>query len=96
MFKKGNSARALLYFALRYGDYQNFISGMESVLRQWHLNDPPDPAEQTRNQGIYQLQNNRNPLVDYPQMEERLGSFTGQADKSGERLASLSRHPLAE
>ena len=78
--QKGNSARALLYFALRYGDYQNFISGMESVLRQWHLNDPPDAAEQTRNQGIYQLQNNRNPLVDYPQMEERLGSFTGQAD----------------
>lgn len=76
---KGNAARALLYFALRYGDYSNFISGMESTLRSWHLQDLPDAAERGRNDGIFQLQHNRNPLVDYPQFEERLASFTGNA-----------------
>ena len=77
---KGNAARALLYFALRYGDYSNFIAGMESTLRSWHLQDQPDAFERGRNDGIFQLQNNRNPLVDYPQFEERLASFTGNAN----------------
>lgn len=80
--QKGNSARALLYFALRYGDYGGFIAGMESTLLAWHLQDQPDAFEKGRNNGIYQIQNNRNPLVDYPQFSERLASFTGSPNLS--------------
>lgn len=79
---KGTAARAMMYFVIRYQDYSNFFAPQESILRQWHNAFPPQTAEQTRNNDIYQLQNNRNPFVDYPQFEERINSFvsTSTAD----------------
>lgn len=72
---KGTAARAMMYFVIRYQDYSNFFQGQETILRQWHNQFLPDSAEQDRNDGIYQLQNNRNPFVDYPQFEERITHF---------------------
>ena len=75
--QKGATARAMMYFVLRYQDYSNFFSGQQTILRQWHEQYPPSATEISRNNGIYSLQNNRSPFVDYPQFSERITSLVG-------------------
>ena len=41
--------------------------GKLSTLLQWHQADPPDAAEQLRNEVVYSYQGNRNPFVDHPE-----------------------------
>ncbi len=74
--QKGATARAMMYFVLRYQDYQNFFAGQESVLRNWHRTYLPDNVDHARNNAIAALQTARNPFVDYPQLEERIYSFS--------------------
>ena len=74
---KGDCARAMLYFVLRYGDYSNFFSPQESVLRDWHNDYPIDSLDEYRNNGIFGLQGNRNPFVDYPQFIDRISTLVG-------------------
>jgi len=65
---KGNLARALLYFNTRYGD--SLTRGginMIPVLLTWHLSDPVDDNEISRNDKAYDFQGNRNPFVDHPE-----------------------------
>lgn len=69
---KGAAARAMMYFVLRYQDYNNFFAPQEATLRQWHFQFPPDNIEKTRCQNIYTYQQNRNPFIDYPQFLERI------------------------
>ena len=45
MCTKGDAARAMLYFVARYGDYSNFFVGQETLLRQWHVQYPPDSLD---------------------------------------------------
>ena len=82
--QKGRTARAMLYFALRYQDYSNFLSGQESVLRNWHAAFPPNVAERTRNQAIANIQQNRNPFVDHPVLIDRLGAYAQNGSLSSE------------
>lgn len=77
--QKGATARAMMYFVIRYQDYSNHFSGQEAILRQWHDAHPPTTAERNRNADIYTLQNNRNPFVDYPQFVERISDIDGTA-----------------
>lgn len=77
--QKGATARAMLYFVLRYRDYAGHFSGQEQILKQWHRSYPPDSAERARNQAIFALQNNRNPFVDYPQLERRISKFVSNS-----------------
>lgn len=76
---KGNCARAMMYFVIRYQDYSNHFSGQEGILRQWHNQYPPNAFEKNRNADIESLQNNRNPFVDYPQFEERITAFVSNS-----------------
>jgi len=76
---KGAVARAMMYFVIRYQDYAGHFSGQETILRQWHDQFPPSAAEQARNTAIYNVQNNRNPFVDYPQFIERISDVDGTA-----------------
>lgn len=65
---KGNIARAMMYFSLRY---QTRLDQREQeVLLKWHQLDPVDEAELRRNEMIYELQGNRNPFIDYPELME--------------------------
>ncbi|MGH8026477.1 MAG: endonuclease, partial [Pseudoxanthomonas sp.] len=41
--------------------------GLLSTLLAWHQADPPDAAEQARNEVIYSFQGNRNPFIDHPE-----------------------------
>jgi deoxyribonuclease-1 len=73
--QKGATARAMMYFVIRYQDYSNHFSGQEAILRSWHDSYPPSAGEIARNNGIFALQNNRNPFVDYPQFIERISDI---------------------
>ncbi len=70
---KGNVARALFYFSVRY---QLPISDKEEAfLRSWNKEDPVDQAEQDRNDEIYKIQGNRNPFIDFPELSEEISDF---------------------
>lgn len=80
---KGNIARALLYFNTRYSG-QSLVQqnvDMLPVLVQWHVADPPDAAEITRNTGVYNYQHNRNPYVDHPEFVGRIWGGTAAEDE---------------
>ncbi|MEL6255963.1 MAG: endonuclease [Bacteroidota bacterium] len=74
--QKGRNARAMFYFVVRYQNYQGHMTAAEeSVLRQWHKNFPPDDIDKKRNEDIFNVQGNRNPFIDYPQLLERISSI---------------------
>ncbi|RZF22573.1 nuclease [Halobacteriovorax vibrionivorans] len=70
---KGNVARALFYFSVRY-DIQ-ISSHQEQVLREWDKQDPIDAEELKRNETIFRVQNNRNPFIDIPNLADRISDF---------------------
>lgn len=70
---QGNVARALFYFAVRY-DMQ-IDQDQEAFLKKWNREDPVDETERQRNDEIYELQGNRNPFVDYPELAEKISDF---------------------
>jgi len=73
---KGQVARAMFYFVLRYQNYNNFLTNQEGILRQWHQQFSVDTIERKRCNDIAALQSNRNPFIDYPQFIERITSIS--------------------
>lgn len=74
---KGNAARAVLYFAIRYNKSLTVFDSIhakttEKVLKEWNHLDPPDANERTRNDRIQTIQNNRNPFIDHPEFVDRI------------------------
>jgi deoxyribonuclease-1 len=70
---KGNVARALFYFSVRY---KLKISRMEEeYLRRWHAQDPVDAQELKRNEIIHKVQGNRNPFIDFPALVGQISNF---------------------
>ncbi|MGB6036106.1 MAG: endonuclease, partial [Cryomorphaceae bacterium] len=79
---KGRSARAILYFLVRYQNFGGHVSAdMESAVLEWHNQFPPVEVDIQRNEDIFERQNNRNPFVDYPQMVHRIFSFRSDQDR---------------
>lgn len=78
---KGNVARAMFYFVVRYSDrdirqgmnYSEFWSANVGMLLDWNRQDPPDAAERRRNALVEEFQGNRNPFIDNPELAERIG-----------------------
>ncbi|XGC80563.1 endonuclease I family protein [Bdellovibrio bacteriovorus] len=70
---KGNVARALFYFSLRYD--LPIDANEEAFLRKWSKEDPIDEDEIKRNEEILDLQGNRNPFVDFANLEDRINDF---------------------
>lgn len=78
---KGNVARAVLYFVVRYHDrsirqgmdYNSFWVRTVPLLLEWNRQDPPDAAERRRNDLVEDFQGNRNPFIDYPDLADRVG-----------------------
>lgn len=83
--KKGDVARAILYFYVRY--YFDAPPGFslanfnieESTLIQWAQQDAPDGFERARNNVVYRVQGTRNPFVDRPQFVQAVGDFPNTA-----------------
>lgn len=70
---KGNVARALFYFSVRYE--MPISSSEEAILRKWHQEDPVDEFEYQRNGKIFELQKNRNPFIDFPDLVDNINDF---------------------
>ncbi|MCF8058803.1 MAG: endonuclease [Bacteriovoracaceae bacterium] len=70
---KGNVARALFYFSVRYKLKISTIE--EEYLRHWHDLDPVDSDELERNELIHKVQGNRNPFIDYPELVGQVKDF---------------------
>lgn len=70
---KGDVARAMFYFSVRF---QLTIDDVqENILRQWHENDPPDEFEIWRNDAIFEIQKDRNPFIDKPELVGNIADF---------------------
>lgn len=72
---KGASARAMLYFFLRYpkrvkGEFKKKVD--IPLLVRWNEEFPPTLYEKHRNQAIYYIQGNRNPFVDFPELAGKI------------------------
>lgn len=70
---RGDIARAVLYFSVRY--QIPIPTGEERALKEWNKDDPVSEDEITRNQKIYQIQGNRNPFIDYPELVDLIDDF---------------------
>lgn len=71
--QRGNSARAIFYFATRY--QMKISPAEEAALRQWNIEDPVDAEEFNQNEQIELLQGNRNPYIDFSDLIDRIESF---------------------
>ena len=70
---KGDLARALFYFSIRYNIP---ITNLEEAhLRNWHLLDPVDDFERVKNDLVEKYQGNRNPFIDHPEIVNKLKDF---------------------
>lgn len=84
---KGDIARAMLYFVVRYYDlnikdgvsYKDFWTSRVPMFLEWDRQDPPDAAEKRRNDLIAKFQGNRNPFVDDTTLAGRVGVKVFQA-----------------
>jgi hypothetical protein len=77
--KKGDVARAVFYYYTMYPNEGTSISacGDLATLYDWHVNDPPDVAEINRNVKINQVQGNKNPYVDFPELVYQAWLYDG-------------------
>lgn len=71
--QKGNTARAIFYFATRY--QMRISADEEAALREWDKQDPVDAEEYERNNQIDELQGNRNPYIDFADLIDRIDTF---------------------
>lgn len=81
---KGDFARSLLYISIRYmreddfwvsdpdtsamADKSQFRPWILNMLLEWHFADPVSYKEMRRNNAVYAIQGNRNPLIDHPEL----------------------------
>lgn len=72
-YHRGNVARALFYFAIRYG--HTIPDSEESFLRKWDKEDPVTDEDRARNQKIKGIQRNSNPFVDIPELADLIDNF---------------------
>jgi endonuclease I len=87
---KGDLARTYFYMATRYADvcanWDNGVFGTQNLgltdygmnlFLDWSRNDPVSAKEIARNNAVYLKQNNRNPFIDFPELEEYIwGNMT--------------------
>lgn len=71
-YGKGIVARATFYFLTRYQGAINTNQVNLQVLLDWHKQFPVSLYEKHRNLAIYDLQGNRNPFIDFPEMAQNL------------------------
>ncbi len=75
---KGNVARSLFYFCVKYGNLGSYMSQkQDSALRLFNVIDTVDERERLRNTRIKSFQNIRNPFIDHPEFIDRIiSTFT--------------------
>lgn len=79
---KGEVARATLYFLMRYpgklGDKPGEYTAADvKMLQRWSEENPVSLYELHRNQAIQEIQGNRNPLIDFPELVNKVDFSQG-------------------
>src|SRR5690554_4300206 len=69
----GDVARIVLYISVRYNLSLNSVGNLNMFLT-WHEEDPVSDFELSRNSKIYNIQSNRNPFIDHPELVDVLFS----------------------
>lgn len=69
----GDIARSIFYFSVRWGKDVPYYE--EDDLRKWYYQDPVDEIESSRNDNIADIQGNRNPFVDCPDLLKLINDF---------------------
>lgn len=82
---KGDFARTYMYMVTCYADYTWRSNGLDQLdnnqwptfndwtrqlMLEWARQDPVDEIERERNNAVYEIQGNRNPFVDFPNLCE--------------------------
>lgn len=93
--QKGATARAMIYFAIRYQDYGSFIGSQETLLKQWHTDNSPTAWDIQRNEKIFGYQKNRNPFVDHPEFIERMDKIGATDTKPTIKSAEASQNSIS-
>ncbi len=79
---KGAVARAVLYFVTRHPGYvgdarvETKLSDLPQLL-EWHRDYPVTDYERHRNDTIEDVQGNRNPFIDFPELAEKVDFSRG-------------------
>lgn len=86
---KGDFARTYFYFVTCYQDkmasmepyacfakntYPSLSTWATNLYLKWSQEDPVSQKEIERNEAVYKFQNNRNPFIDFPGLEQRIWS----------------------
>lgn len=71
--QKGNTARAMFYFAVTY--QYDIPANTEATLRAWATQDPVTAADRARNDAVSGVQMTRNFFVDYPELIDEISDF---------------------
>lgn len=70
---KGDVARCLFYFMIRYGNQGSYMDATQEIdLRAWHKTDPVSSKETARNNAIASFQGKRSPFIDHPEFMDRI------------------------
>lgn len=72
---KGLVARATLYFLVAHKgkiDGSRYDDAGVEMLKAWAMAEPPGDYERHRNESIFDVQGNRNPLIDFPAWVEAI------------------------
>lgn len=69
---KGDVARIIFYMLIRYKNLYSKLPNVASidVMLEWNSLDPVDSTEIQRNEEVYKIQGNRNPLIDHPEFAQ--------------------------
>lgn len=95
---KGDIARSMMYFVIRYQDFGGFMAPQEAILRQWNKQHLPDGIDTARNSAIEALQNVRNPFIDHPEFCDRIAAIatvdSGYKGPIAQHLADTLEFPV--
>lgn len=108
---KGDFARTYFYVVTAYqdytwkynymtmqGDYPTLKPWAVDLLLSWHRADPVSEKEIDRNDAVYQIQGNRNPFIDFPELAEyiwgtRMNETFYVADQGGNVTPPITGDP---
>jgi endonuclease I len=105
---KGDFARTYFYMATRYEDVitswsspalngtsdQVYEDWYLNMMIEWHTNDPVSQKEIDRNNGIYEIQNNRNPFIDHAEWVYQIWGGAPNVEEPDNHLTNLEAATL--
>jgi len=92
---KGDVARSLFYFSLRYNNPNSFLTSQEKVLREWMVLDPVSDREAYKGEKVYAIQKRYNPFIEYPELIDRIYSISTNEDFPIEQKVKVSTSEVA-